>query len=257
VNDKARKNRAYGIATGGVLAALLSLSIVVFLFRPPMLDERTLCPTDKPIAGHTVVIVDRTDKWNPAVGETLREFIADAQKNTQRYQKFSVVSLDSGMSTRPLFSVCNPGEPDFWTDLYRGRRYTQRDFDEKFIGAAQTLTAQVREPSEAGSSPVVEYIHRWLGRDDFNATIKNRRMVLVSDMRQNSDQYSIYKAAANADELVPLVQREFGPAGRDVVFDVYFVSHGHDYNVSEAQVRGVWDKAFKGIPATYEWRQID
>lgn len=255
MNDKARQNRLYGIATGGVLAALLTLSIVVFLFRPPMLDPHTLCPTDRPILGHTVVIVDRTDKWNPAVGETLREFIAGAQKNTQRYQKFSIVSLDSRFSTRPLFSVCNPGEPNFWTDLYRGRRYTQRDFDDKFIGAAESVVAQVRDPAEAGSSPVVEYIHRWLGRDDFNATIPNRRMILVSDMRQNSAQYSVYKASA--DELAPLVQREFGAAGREVVFDVYFVSHGHDYNVSEAQVRGAWDKAFKAIPAAYEWRQID
>ncbi len=255
LSDKARANRNYGIATAAVLLFALTLSVTVWALRPPMLDAKTLCPTDKPISGHTLVIVDRTDKWNPAVGRTLRDFIAEAQRSTPQYAKFTVVSLDADLSTSAMFSVCNPGEPTFWSDLYRGRRYTQREFDEKFIGAADAVTAKLQEPAEANTSPVVEYIHRWLGHDDFNATIKNRRLILVSDMRQNSAQYSMYKA--KPEDLAPVVQREFGPAGKDVAFEIYFVAHGRDYNVSEAQVREAWDKAFKGVPAAYEWKAID
>ncbi len=253
---RAQANRRYAVGTVLVVGLLLALSGAVWWFRPAETDPATLCPTNRPLAAHTVVIVDRTDRWNPAVGDALRELIEAAQRGGGRYEKFSIVSLDSNLSTHPLFSVCNPGQPTFWSDLYRGRRYTQRDFDEKFVGAADRVVAQLGAPAQAPTSPIVEYVHRWLGRDDFDARTPNRRMILISDMRQNSNELSVY--ARNGREGLPrLVEAQFGPAARGVTFDVYFVSHGHDYNVSEADIRSAWDGAFRAIPARYEWRQID
>lgn len=251
-----RANRFYAIATAAVLAALAALSITVWAFRPPTLDVATLCPTDRPVAGHTLVIVDRTDRWSPAVGETLTDLIARAQKETPQHAKFSIVALDSELSTRPVFSVCNPGEPTFWTDLYRGRRYTREDFDNKFLGAAERVVAEIRAPAEARASPIVEYVHRWLGRDDFNAGVPERKLILISDMRQNSPQLSVYTQFDEAN-LAQLVSREFEPASDGVRFDVYFITHGHDYNVPEAAVRRAWDHAFQTISAEYAWRQLD
>ena len=208
-----------------------------------------------PLEGHTVVIVDRTDRWTPAMGAALTQFVENAQRDTDRYEKFSIVSLDAEQSVHPLFSVCNPGEPTFWSDLYRGRRYTTRDFEQRFVGAAERVVEQVREPSEARTSPIVEYVHRWLGSDDFNAGVRNRRLILVSDMRQNSALYSIY-TARNGEGLGDVVQRQFGPAAEGVAFDVYFVAHGRDHNVTEDEVRTAWDHAFGRIGASYSWRQI-
>jgi hypothetical protein len=253
---QARANRFYATATGSVIASLAALSFAVWFFRPPLPDAETLCPTTRPIAAHTVVIIDRTDRWNPVVGETLTELIEEAQKGTARYEKFSIVSLDANLTTRPLFSVCNPGEPTFMTDLYRGRRYTMRDFDQKFVGAAEGVVARVREPAEAATSPIVEYVHRWLGRKDFDESIPNRKIILISDMRQNSPGLSVYRDNGGA-HLPQLVEREFGPAGGKVAYDVYFIAHGHDYNVPEADIRTAWENAFRAIAAQYEWRQLD
>lgn len=255
-DDRARANRAYALGTVGVITALLAISVTVWLLRPADLDAATLCPTSRPIAGHTVVIVDRTDRWSPAVAATLTEIVENAQRDTQRYQKFSIVSLDADQSVRPLFSVCNPGAPTFWSDLYRGRRYTTRDFDQRFVGAAEHVLEEVREPSQATTSPIVEYVHRWLGGDDFNANVPDRRLILVSDMRQNSPLYSIY-AAHSGEGLGPVIERQFGPSAQNVAFDVYFVAHGRDYNVSEDAVHAAWDQAFTQIGAHYTWRQIN
>ncbi|MES1199823.1 MAG: hypothetical protein ABUS57_00025 [Pseudomonadota bacterium] len=256
MRDKARANRFYAGATGAVLVAVLVLSVGVWLFRPATLDPETLCPTSRPIAGHTVVIVDRTDKWTPAMGAALEQIVENAQHETQQYQKFSIVSLDADQSTHPLFSVCNPGPPSFWSDLYRGHRYTQRDFEQKFVGAADRVVAGVSAPEEAPTSPIVEYVHRWLGSDDFNAATPDRRLILISDMRQNSPLYSIY-AQPGGQGLGPVVEQQFGPAAQGVVFDVYFIAHGRDHNVSESQVRSAWNQAFSLIRAHYDWRQID
>ncbi|MGD9979539.1 MAG: hypothetical protein AB7H66_03350 [Hyphomonadaceae bacterium] len=247
-------NRRYAGFTAGVLFSVLALTATVWLLRPANLDAATLCPTDKPLAGHTVVIVDRTDRWTPAMGAALTQLIENAQRDTDRYEKFSIVSLDAQQSVHPLFSVCNPGEPTFWSDLYRGRRYTTRDFEQRFVGAAERIIEDVREPSEAPTSPIVEYVHRWLGSDDFNADIRHRRLILVSDMRQNSALYSIYASAE--DRLGEVVERQFGSAAEGVAFDVYFVAHGRDHNVSEDEVRTAWDQAFARIGADYSWRQI-
>jgi hypothetical protein len=256
MNEKTRVNRFYASATAAVLAGFAFISFGVWYFRPPLPDAQTLCPTTRPIAGHTLVIVDRTDRWNPAVGEALTELIEHAQRDTRRYEKFSIVALDANLSTRPVFSVCNPGEPNFLTDLYRGRRYTRLDFDQKFIGAADSVVSQLRAPAEAHTSPIVEYVHRWLGRDDFNAQVPHRRLVLISDMRQNSNLLSMY-ADPHGGRLGRLVQDEFGDDAGNVAFDVYFVAHGHDHNVPEIDVRDAWDVAFRQIAAQYQWRQLD
>ncbi len=252
--EREAANRRYAGFTAGVLFSVLALTATVWLMRPADLDAATLCPTNRPLAGHTVVIVDRTDRWTTAMGAALTQLVENAQRDTDKYEKFSIVSLDANQSVHPLFSICNPGTPTFWSDLYRGRRYTTRDFEQRFVGAAERVIEDVREPSEARSSPIVEYVHRWLGSDDFNATVPHRRLILVSDMRQNSDLYSIYSGAE--DQLGDVVARQFGPSAEGVSFDVYFVAHGRDHNVSEDEVRTAWDHAFGRIGADYSWRQI-
>lgn len=255
MKSRNQANRFYAIATAAVLVGVLALSITVWLFRPAQLDAATLCPTSRPIAGHTLVILDRSDKWNPAMGDTLTQLITQAQRETKQYQKFSIVSLDSRQSPHPLFSVCNPGPPTLLSDLYRGHRYTERDFADRFVGAAERVVEQVSAPDEAATSPIVEYVHQWLGADDFDPSIPNRRLILVSDMRQNSSLYSMYHKAEGAG-LAPVVQQQFGPSAKGVTFDVYFVTHGQDHNIDESQVRAAWDQAFRGVGATYNWRQI-
>ena len=225
MRTKAQANRFYGVLTGGVLAGLFALSVAVWLFRPADLDPQTLCPTSRPIAGHTVVIVDRSDRWTHAMSAALRAVIENAQRNTQKYQKFSIVSLDARQSTHPLFSVCNPGAPTFWSDLYQGHRYTVHDFDQRFVGAGDRVVEEVSEPSEAPTSPIVEYVHRWLGSDDFNASVPARHLILISDMRQNTPLYSLYREPG-AQGFAPLVQQQFGPARRMSALDVYFSPTG-------------------------------
>jgi hypothetical protein len=255
MDERARANRRYAAGTAGVLVTLAALSFAVWWFRPPNPDPVTLCPTTRPITAHTLVIVDRTDRWDPAIEQTLSELLEDAQRNTAQYEKFSIVSLDANLSTRPLFSICNPGQPNFITDLYKGRRYTRRDFEQKFVDASESVVARVRRPAAAPTSPIVEYIHRWLGRDDFNAGVPNRKVILISDMRQNSHQLSMYRQGGA--ELSRLVEREIGEPGRGVTYEVYFIAHGHDYNVPEEDVRRAWDEAFNTISAKHEWKQLD
>ncbi|MEQ1490769.1 MAG: hypothetical protein ABL932_09515, partial [Terricaulis sp.] len=133
--EREAANRRYAGFTAGVLFSVLALTATVWLMRPAELDAATLCPTNRPLAGHTVVIVDRTDRWTQAMGAALTQLVENAQRDTDKYEKFSIVSLDANQSVHPLFSICNPGEPTFWSDLYRGRRYTTRDFEERFVGA--------------------------------------------------------------------------------------------------------------------------
>ena len=77
--ERARANRRYAGFTGGVLFAVLALSVTVWLLRPADLDAATLCPTNRPLAGHTVVIVDRTDRWTPSMGEALTQLVENAR----------------------------------------------------------------------------------------------------------------------------------------------------------------------------------
>src|SRR5262249_42108832 len=130
----------------------------------------------------------------------------------------------------------------------------KRDFEERFVGASEAVLAQLQRPAAAPQSPIVEYIHRWLGRDDFNANVPNRRLILVSDMRQNSREHNMYVQGERG--LPELVERQFGQSGAGVSYDIYFVHHGGDMRLSEDDVRRAWDGAFRHISAKYAWRQL-
>ena len=73
VRERQAANRRYAIGTATVIGGLLALTLTVWAFRPANLDPATLCPTSRPLAGHTVVIVDRTDRWTPAMNGALTE----------------------------------------------------------------------------------------------------------------------------------------------------------------------------------------
>ena len=253
--NKAKTNRAYAMATAAVLVGVLALSTTVWAMRPAKIEADTLCPSSRAIAGHTVVIVDRTDRWSPSVGAALKGVVERAQRTTAPHAKFSVVSLDKSQSVQPIFSVCNPGAPTIMSDLYRGRRFTERDFEERFIGASESVIDKVSAPAAASTSPIVEYLHRWLGGDDFNKSVPNRRVILISDMRQNSPLYNIYQK--RGDGLGELLTQKFGPAAEGVAFDIYYVDNAGEKLVKEDVVRGAWEEALNTVGATHTWRQIN
>lgn len=252
---QAKANRTYAMATAAVLVGVLALSTTVWAMRPAEIESETLCPADRAIAGHTLVIVDRTDHWSPGVGDALKGIVERAQRDTPQHAKFSVVSLDKSQSVQPVFSVCNPGAPTIVSDLYRGRRFTERDFEERFIGASDAVVERVSAPASASSSPIVEYLYRWLGGDDFNQTVPNRRVILISDMRQNSPLYNIYKQ--RGDGLGAILSKKFGPTAEGVQFDIYYVDNAGEKLVQEDVVRGAWEQAFNDVGAKSTWRQIN
>jgi hypothetical protein len=253
--DKAKANRAYAIATAAVLIGVLALSTTVWAMRPAEIEAETLCPSSRAIAGHTLVIVDRTDRWTPSVGEALKGVVERAQRTTVQHAKFSVVSLDKSQTVQPIFSVCNPGAPTVLSDLYRGRRFTERDFEERFIGASDAVIEKVSAPSAASTSPIVEYLHRWLGGDDFNKSVPNRRVILISDMRQNSPLYNIYQKRGHG--LGGVLAQQFGPDAAGVAFDIYYVDNAGEKLVKEDVVRSAWEDALNSVGATHTWRQIN
>jgi hypothetical protein len=253
--NQAKANRAYAMATAAVLVGVLALSTTVWAMRPAEIEAETLCPSSRAISGHTLVIVDRTDRWSPSVGAALKGVVERAQRDTAQHAKFSVVSLDKSQSVQPVFSVCNPGAPTIMSDLYRGRRFTERDFEERFIGASDAVIDKVSAPASASTSPIVEYLHRWLGGDDFNQSVPNRRVILISDMRQNSPLYNIYKQ--RGDGLGEILAKKFGPAAEGVTFDIYYVDNAGEKLVQEDTVRGAWEQAFNDVGAKSTWRQIN
>ena len=91
---------------------------------------------------------------------------------------------------------------------------------------------------------------------------------LAQEMRQFADR-ALREAKAIArlehPNIVPVHELTVDASGvpyftmklvQGVSFDVYFVAHGRDHNVTEDEVRTAWDHAFGRIGADYSWRQI-
>lgn len=91
-----------------------------------------------------------------------------------------------------IFSRCNPGtaaDTDPWLD---DPERVQREWVRQFEAPLDQALEMLLTPSESSTSPILETVRGLTWRSDFTQEQAERRIVLVSDMLQNSVAHSMY-----------------------------------------------------------------
>jgi hypothetical protein len=174
------------ILAGGALAFALSGEVKV--------NEKTGCvETHQAPVAHTVMLVDETDKlsrselsyakslimneyyWLPVGGRlTVRNIVADPDVA----EDIVICRMDDGSTSLGITS--NP-------------RKIRRDFQRIAGTRLEELFTDLRTAPVQKFSPILEYIAGVFDRPDFGTNIRQRRIVILSDMAQHSrvlDQYA-------------------------------------------------------------------
>ncbi len=160
----------------------------------PRLHPETLCRTDEPLKTHTVVLVDRTDSVSAAQAEYLLEDVRTLGPELAKGAMLSVIPIeDTGMHVgEPVFSLCSPGKAeDYWFVTHNVRKM-QRRFEREFEKPLAEVLDQFRTASTAPRSPILETIRAVSRRPDFSSEVPHRRLVIISDMLENVDEFSHY-----------------------------------------------------------------
>jgi hypothetical protein len=174
---------------------------------PADIDRKSLCPTNISAFGHVVVVLDMTEPYDPAQ----RDFISSEVFSEQFYMsyppftKFSYILINhrAPQSQEYIVSVCRTktGTPT----SYQGDMYTSNEskmyvtgFWKKFLKKVAVTEEKIFDTpfvENARGSLIYETINLILTSSKFEFTRKqkNRELIIVSDMMQNSDRISFYK----------------------------------------------------------------
>lgn len=181
------------LALGGLGAAALAL-------RPPPTDAETLCRTDAPLAAHTIILVDATDRLEGRHRRKLRAVLAQERARLSQYDRLTIMRLNVRRPQEPsiLFSKCLPRPPEQANPLFENSRMVQARWDEDFAAALERALRGAAAGGTASASPIIAGLRAVAADPDYDAAISRRRLVLVSDMLEHDPQgFSLYVSDAN------------------------------------------------------------
>jgi hypothetical protein len=185
------------IAVGfGLLALLAVAGIIGFFFisekrAAASLDPETFCPNEGPTS-ITSVLIDRTDGINETQAAALRNFFDTWRDAVPEYGAFRVYEVAGGVDLpEPVLSVCNPGDVENVSVFTGNERLTRQRYDAKFKRPIDALLAGMLTDKASDASPIMEAVQAMAIRDFARAS--DRELIIVSDLLQHTQQFSLYK----------------------------------------------------------------
>lgn len=190
-----------GVACGVAVIAALYLQVVK---GQRSLDEETLCPTSP--SSITVLLVDVTDPMSTAQRQDFQNQLTSLRNSIPRYGKLVVTKVDSASSNllEPVIIRCNPGTADDVNQWTGNPQAVQRRHQDEFLEPLDRAFASLSRASGAERSPIFESVQSValteLLPPDFADT--PRRLVIVSDLLQNTNAVSFYSSLPNPETFV-------------------------------------------------------
>lgn len=200
---------------GLTMAAIVVLLVVVVSYWSYQkkssfieLDQVTYCPIDGPY-GKTVLLIDLTDEISFIQEEKLNKYIKTLSDSSNdgylpQYDMLAVYLLSDGDSDslpQPIVEVCNPGDGSGLRELDGAPLLAKKTFVEKFSGPISTAIAGILPVGASKTSPIIEAI-RGISVSTFDGAAEpghENRLVVISDMIQNSTELSFFKDGQSVD----------------------------------------------------------
>jgi hypothetical protein len=211
----ARRKQLKESARGGLLrvagalaglAGLAAIAGVVWfnLAHPPIeINKKTLCPETGP-SSTTVVLIDVSDPLPPVAQEDVKSEIAQEMEHLPKFGLLELRLLDPDVNGgHVLFSRCNPGDGRELSEIIANPEQEKRKFEEGFETPLTDLLGSAVRSDPAQSSPIMEAI-QWIAVKEFAPSGQDKekpRLIVVSDMIQHSDNYSLYKGDATFERF--------------------------------------------------------
>ena len=184
----ARGGNALGIALIGAagLALAAPAGAATFIRLPP-LDPDTGCRLDQPLAAHTLVLVDATDRFEARHVCRLRAALQQERDRLARFGRLTIIRIDASDPREPrrLVSLCDPGDGNSVNALIANTGEAQRRWERGFTVPVDDAIAAAGRAGGGASSPIVEALATAASEPDFGPEIAARRLVLASDLLEH------------------------------------------------------------------------
>lgn len=167
------------------------------------LDENLCPPTPE---AHVAVIVDVTDPLTLPQRQDLRNKLEALKASIPmrgRVAFFKVDAAEEELLT-PLFEKCNPGTAEDFSELDADLRDMERRYREEFEAPYVATYETIFEASGASRSPIMQSVQsvNLTELDTPTARAGSRRLILISDLLQNSTRLSFYGELPSAEDVL-------------------------------------------------------
>jgi hypothetical protein len=247
------------IVIAGVLGAI---SYAAMVLKPAEYDSQTLCLVDG-TPPHRVVVIDKTDLYSQQQVEAISELILSERAAMSVGERLSLYELNESGQLRNTnrFSLCNPGEGAQVNPLYRNPDRVQARYDALFAGPLDRALADLVTPKDAPSSPIIEALARLSQDPSFDRDVPSRRIVLVSDMMQNSETFTVYgrgrgalqSRVPRANTVANAIRETYGDNLRGVTIEIHLIPRDSWEREQRGALRDYWVDVFGQLGARVEW----
>lgn len=262
--QKKQRNQAIlNFVLAGLAVAIIGFSF--FALQPEPYDEMTLCELSDELPAHTAIIIDKTDEYSEQQADLIAAVIRRSRDRLDVGERFTLFELDQfgQFDPRGEFSLCNPGRGDQVNALFRNPERIEERFNEKFDRPLQTVLEDLVVPKEAPNSPVLEAMARLGQTEAFSDRAPQRRIVIISDMLQNSDAFTAYGGGgampANMPDAITVADttmRRFGNSLDGVSLEVRLIPRQRYVDMQRGALKAYWDQIFRELGVDVTWRDL-
>jgi hypothetical protein len=180
----------------GVIA-LCAVAYVAYARFTRVADDNkaTLCPASGPL-GHAVVLVDKSDPMTFTQRKSFTVVYRDLVTQVPRGHLLSLYALgeDFKSTAEPLMELCNPGDGRNVSGLDDNPGQRKKTYETRYLKPFLEREEELVTERPGKASPILEMI-QLVGITAFrkHAVAGEKRLVIVSDMIQNTPQMSMYK----------------------------------------------------------------
>lgn len=221
--------------------------------KAAQLDPESLCPVDQAPAGHSLLLVDRTDPYTPDQRRRLRQTIMELARAIQVHERLSIrlITGDPEQAARPVFNLCNPGDGRLVDPLTGNPARAQKLWQDSFGAPLEAILDSLMEGASAPRSPILEAVEVALWSHDFSSDLPRRRLILFSDLLQNVPGHSHYKALLSSEAFLatPAGQRLQGHAWHNLTVDLIYLRNPQAAHRQGAVHLAFWHGLFQHLGA--------
>jgi len=226
-----------------ILLVLIISLLVVSTSKDRQYDKVTLCNEHINRESNNIFIFDISDPLSVHQKEFLInrfKAIIDASNINDKFSLFTLDNESKGISS-PISSVCMPKRPENTNLLTENSDFIKENFQNKFYLPMEKSLSLASIDNTMSSSPIFEAISdiKSLGYLDKNAQINN--IYLISDMLQNTNQYSVYSSKEKAISSLPNISMP------NTQFIVYWLDRTSNRKYQTARLAKEWAKYFDSI----------
>jgi hypothetical protein len=202
----ARESRTGLLKIAGVIALVAVVGGAYFAVARgnQALDKETLCPA-KPSAV-TVLLVDVTDPMTTAQKQDFRNQLNRLRNAVPRYGKLIVTKVDSSSAEllQPVIVRCNPGTAADVSAWNGDPKTVQKAHDSGFIADLDEAFESLSRARPSDRSPIFESVQSVALTELASPEVSDlpRKLVLVSDLLQNTDAVSFYGGLPSPEALI-------------------------------------------------------